>query len=231
MATSGTYGFNPTLAEIVIEAYDRCGIRPAMLTAHHMTSARMSLNTELITWSNKGVNLWAVELHTPIPLIANDPDYAVDAETVSILDCYISQSQGGVTTDLMLRPISRTDYANIPNKLQTGRPSCFWFERTVAPAVHLFQTPDLTGSYVLNFYRLRRLQDASPTMGQNADIIFRFVDALCAGLAERLATKFAPEKLTILTQQADMAWMDAAGEDRENTDQFLTPELQGYFNL
>jgi hypothetical protein len=58
---SGTYNYAPPISEIVLEAMDRLGQRPTELTAAQIASARRSLNLVLVSWSNKGVNLWTVE--------------------------------------------------------------------------------------------------------------------------------------------------------------------------
>lgn len=62
MTTSGTYNFNPSLGEVVIYAYNLCEVRGTALAQEHMEAARMASNMLLSNWSNRGVNLWAVDL-------------------------------------------------------------------------------------------------------------------------------------------------------------------------
>lgn len=62
MSTSGTYNFNPSLGEIVLYAYNLCEIRNTAIAQEHMEAARMASNMLLSTWSNRGVNLWTVDL-------------------------------------------------------------------------------------------------------------------------------------------------------------------------
>jgi hypothetical protein len=62
MSTSGTYNFNPSLGEIVLYAYNLCEIRNTAIAQEHMEAARMASNMLLSTWSNRGVNLWTVNL-------------------------------------------------------------------------------------------------------------------------------------------------------------------------
>ena len=67
--TSGTRTFNPSLGELVIYAFNLCGVRPTALTQPHMESARMGANLLLGEWSARpGVNLWEVSLVT-FPLL------------------------------------------------------------------------------------------------------------------------------------------------------------------
>ena len=64
MATSGTYAYNPSLGEVVLYAYNLCEIRSTALAQEHMEAARMASNMLLANWSNRGVNLWTVDLQT-----------------------------------------------------------------------------------------------------------------------------------------------------------------------
>jgi len=64
MATSGTYSWNPSLGELTLYAFNLAEIRNTALAQEHMESARMASNMLLSNWSNRGVNLWAVDLQT-----------------------------------------------------------------------------------------------------------------------------------------------------------------------
>ena len=84
---SNQYQFNMTFAEILLEAFARCGIHPPALTREQMTSARRSLNLELQSLGNMGPNLWQIDLQS-INLVQGVSTYQVPANTVSILDAY-----------------------------------------------------------------------------------------------------------------------------------------------
>jgi hypothetical protein len=92
MVTSNNYNFNLSNSEIILEAFDNCEIRPTAITGQHMISARRSLNLQLQTMSNLGINLWAVDLQT-IPLIQGVATYNIPTNTVDILDAYIRTYQ------------------------------------------------------------------------------------------------------------------------------------------
>ena len=62
MASSGTYTFNLDVGEIIEEAYERAGI--SLETGYDYDTARRSLNLLLTEWSNRGVNLWQLDLAT-----------------------------------------------------------------------------------------------------------------------------------------------------------------------
>lgn len=229
MTTSGTYTFSLDNGGIILEAFDRCGIRPTALTHEHFTSARNSINLELQSWSNKGINLWAVDL-IEAPLIAGTSTYTLTAETDILLDVYIATA-GNPTGDRILMPIGRSDYAAYPDKVTPGFPTVFWFERLMVPRVTVWQPPDDTFTYTLKMYRMRRLQDANPTMGETPDAPARFLDALCAAMARRLARKYAPSLVADLKVEALEALADARGEDRERAPISISPDLSGYWRV
>ena len=84
------------------------------------------------------------------------------------------------------------------------------------PAVTVWPTPDNTTPYQFVYWRLRRVQDAGAGI-ETADMNFRFLPALVAGLAYHIAVK-VPEmmpRVQMLKQMYDETFEFAAGEDRE----------------
>lgn len=142
----------------------------------------------------------------------------------------MTQYNSGDPIDRILTPISRTDYAAQPDKIQQAPPTTFWFDRvSPIPVLTMWPAPDGNGPYVVFLYCMRRIQDASVGSGQTSDIPYRFVDALVADLAKRLARKYAPALVAELTMEANEAWLLASGEDRERVSFFLVPDTSGYF--
>ena len=84
------------------------------------------------------------------------------------------------------------------------------------PAVTVWPTPDNSTTYQFVYWRLRRVQDAGAGSA-TADMNFRFLPALTAGLAYHIAVK-VPElmpRIQMLKQIYDETFDIAAGEDRE----------------
>jgi len=84
------------------------------------------------------------------------------------------------------------------------------------PAVTVWPTPDNTTSYQFVYWRLRRVQDAGGGV-ETADMNFRFLPCLVAGLAYHIAIK-TPDlmpRIPMLKQIYDETFETAAGEDRE----------------
>jgi hypothetical protein len=95
----------------------------------------------------------------------------------------------------------------------TNGTAVYWAQ---VPAVTVWPTPDGSQSYQLVYWRLRRTQDAGGGVNV-ADVPFRFLPCLVAGLSYYLAMKLpnAGDRLMTLKAQYDEAWQLAADEDRE----------------
>lgn len=227
MAISNTYTFNPSLGEITLYAFNLCGIRGTQILQEHMESARMAANMMLGRWSSQGVNLWAVDLQT-IPLVQGTATYSVLANTVAMLDAYIVTTSSGSTTNRLILPISRTEYASYPNPTQQGFPTTYWFDRLLAPTVTLWPTPD-GNETSFNFYRVRQLSDTNFTNGQQIEMPYYFQEAFAFGLAERLAMIWAPEKVQMIKPLADEAYSIAATQNVETANYYISPMVSGYW--
>jgi hypothetical protein len=92
------------------------------------------------------------------------------------------------------------------------------------PAVTVWPTPDNSTPYQFVYWRLRRVQDAGAGV-ETADMNFRFLPCLVAGLAYHIAIK-VPElmpRIQMLKQIYDETFEIAAGEDREKAPLRLVP--------
>ena len=229
MATSGTYTYNPSLGELTLFAYNLAGVRNTAIVQEHMEAARMAANLMLANWSNRGVNLWAVDLVT-VPLVTGQSTYNVDGNTVMMLDAYMVIDDGNADPiDRIILPISRTEYASYPNKEQQGFTTVFWFDRLIAPTVTLWPVPDGTSAQYLKYYRVRRIQDSNLQGGQNVEIPYLWLDAFAYGLASRLAQIWNPPLIQMLKPLADEAYQVAADQNIETAMTYISPMISGYF--
>lgn len=227
MTTSGTYNYNPPLGQLVLYAYNLCGIRPTSLLQEHFEAARMASNLVCGDFSNKGVNLWQVVLINT-PLVAGVSTYSVNPNTVVILDGYISVVNGSQTIDRLILPISRTEYASYANKEQTGYPTVFWNDRLLSPTVTLWPVPNGQQAS-FNYYALTQTQDAVLANGTSIDVPYLWMKAFAYALAVELAVIWAPDKLAIISPLADRAYESAATTNVETAQQYISPIVSGYF--
>lgn len=229
MATSGTYAFNPGLGELTLYAYNLIGVRNTAVLQEHMEAARMASNMMLSRWANQGVNLWTVDLQT-VALVQGQATYSVPSNTVVMLDAYMTIDDGqSAPIDRIILPISRTEYASYPNKEQQGFTTTFWFDRLLSPTVTLWPVPDGTSAQYLKYYRVRQIQDSNLQNGEQVEIPYLWMEAFAYGLAQRLATIWAPEKLMMLKPLADEAYQIAASQNVETAQQYISPVISGYF--
>jgi len=156
--------------------------------------------------------------------------YSVDPNTVVLLDAYVTTTQStSQPIDRIILPVSRTEYASYPNKEQVGFPTVFWFDRLLAPQVTLWPVPDGTSSQFLKYYRVRQIQDANYTAGQNVEIPYLWLEAFAYNLAVRLAVIWNAAKVQLLKPLADEAYMIAAEQNVETAQQYISPQISGYF--
>lgn len=211
MSTSGTWNFSPEIAEICDEAFERCGVDPASLTGRHLRSARRSLNLLFSSWANRGPHLWAIDQQT-FTVTASDPSYDCPAGTIAILEMVVRRD--GIDTPVF--PMARDEYLAIPDKTTEGLPNRYYFNRTITtPTLTFWDVPENSTDTII-YYRMRQLEDAGN--GANTlDIPYRWQEAVTAGLASKLAEKYAPEREQLLFQKAERAYKEAYQEDRERT--------------
>ncbi len=224
--TSKTYDFSPAAGEILLNAFGRCQIRPGELTPSHMYQGQTALNLILVEMSNLQPNLWEVELKV-IPLAQGVATYSLPSEIVMITDLFISY--GTPTTDRYVMPISRTEYAALPNKTQQGFPNQYWFNRRISPEITFYFTPDGAGPYVAKYYSVRQTQDAILPNGDTVEIPFRFLEAYTSGVAWQLSKLYAPTMKDGLFQDYSRALSIAQTNDVENVSLYLVPGIASYF--
>lgn len=225
--TSGTYDFAPGMGEDILYAYGLCGVRRTALTQQHFEDARLASNMMMGRWSSQGVNLWQVELDC-ISLVQGCSTYPIPSNTIVVLDMYYTINNGVSEIDRIMTPISRTEYANYPNKQQQGSPTVAWFNRLLAPTITLWPVPDGQQSS-FKYYRLRQTQDSEMTNGKNVEAPIYFLEAFVYGLAARLAAIWAPERAPALKAMADESWAIASLQNVESAMVYVSPIMGQYF--
>tara|TARA_R100000005_G_C4983991_1_gene192838 strand:+ start:314 stop:1003 length:690 start_codon:yes stop_codon:yes gene_type:complete len=228
MATSGTTAFDMDFTEIAEEAWERAGRE--MRSGYDLRTARRSMNLLTIEWQNRGLNLWTIDEGT-VSLVKGTSQYDLPADTIDLLEQVIRTDSGDQYTqsDLTISRISVSTYASIPNKLTQGRPIQVYIERLVAnPKINVWPVPDKDNEYIFKYYRMRRIQDAGSGI-ETADVSFRFLPCLVAGLAYYIAMKdpeLAP-RIPLLKDVYEEQFQLAAEEDRVKAPARFVPKI-GY---
>ena len=205
MATSGSRDFDLDVAEIIEEAYERCGLE--LRTGYDAKTARRSLNVMFSEWANRGVNLWTVRQAT----------LTVTSGTATYTS---SNGLANPMNDLLEVALRRS---NIPNKSTTGRPSQFFFNRQTSPELIVWPTPVNSTDQVVYYY-ITRIEDADK-LTNNADVPYRFLPCMVSGLAYYLAIKKSPERVQFLKNVYEEEFQRAADEDEDRVSLKLAPDI------
>ena len=149
-------------------------------------------------------------------------DLSTVQKTIDILSVVITRDG----TDYGLTRLSRSEYLNIPNKTQTGRPSQFFLDRQISPTLKLWPVSE-NSTDIVKFDRLVRMDDADDYTN-TLEIPFRFYPCLAAGLAYYLAIKRAPQRIELLKAIYEEEFNRAMEEDRDRASLRITPSFSYY---
>ena len=242
MATSGTTTFESgfLIDDVIQESYDRVGI--SSVSGYQLKSARRSLNIMFQEWANRGLHYWEID-KTNIDLVEGQAEYkffrssddgtsATTAPTNGIygiddiLEAALRDNRATTTqSDSAITKINRSTYSGLSNKLSKGSPSQYYVQRFIDHVMlTIYPTPDATAAAkFLSINYVKRIQDAGG-YSNTADVPYRFVPCMVAGLSYYLSQKVKPE----LTQQLKLLYEDelnrALVEDGSSSSTFITPQ-------
>ena len=232
MATSGTTSFDLNIDDIIEEAYERTGVRGTR-TGYQLKNARRSLNIMFAEWGNRGVHLWKVK-EASVPLVEGQAEYNYASDNTNfpqdindVLEAFVrDNSTATAPVDTTLTKIDRSAYAALPNKLSKGTPSQYYVDRQTAQSIYLYTTPSSSfsgSSYQLKFYYVARIEDAG-AYTNTADVAYRFIPCMTAGLAYYLAMKNSPELVQGLKLIYEDEFKRALDEDGQRTSLYISPQ-------
>jgi hypothetical protein len=89
------------------------------------------------------------------------------------------------------------------------------------PSLYVWQIPD-SSSYSLVYWSINQLEDVNAS-NQEADVPYRWSDCICAGLASKLAMKFAPDRFQLLDQVYEKSFDLASMTDNDGVTMRLRP--------
>ena len=233
--TSGTATFdkNFSIDEIVEEAYERIGQQN--VSGYQLKSARRSLNILFQEWANRGLHYWEVA-NNNITLVADQAVYTMfrstgdgtsDATAVYGVDDVLEASFRNSNVDTPLTKINRSQYAAFSNKTDKGTPTQYWVQRFIdRTTITLYLTPGSSeAGNTINYYYVRRIQDAGDAYTNAADVPYRFVPCMASGLAYYLAIKYAPQRVQELKLLYEDELQRALSEDGSPVSTYISPKV------
>jgi hypothetical protein len=233
--TSGTTTFEKgfSISDIVEESYERIGIQG--VSGHQLRSARRSLNILFQEWGNRGLHYWEVA-NNSITLVDGQNTYTMyrstsdgtsDATAVYGVDDILEASyRNSSNVDAPLTKIGRSDYQSLSNKTQEGTPSQYFVQRFIDKVtITLYLTPGSSeAGNTINYYYVKRIQDAG-AYTNDADVPYRFVPCMTAGLAYYLAIKNAPDRVQMLKMLYEDELQRALQEDGSSSSTYISPKV------
>ena len=232
--TSGTTTFEKgfSISDIVEESYERLGVQG--VSGYQLKSARRSLNILFQEWANRGLHYWEVA-NNNITLVADQATYTMfrstadgtsSATAVYGVDDILEASYRNSNVDTPLTKVSRSQYQAFSNKTSTGTPSKYFVQRFIDKiTVTLYLTPGSSeAGKFLNYYYVKRIQDAGDYTN-DADVPYRFVPCMTAGLAYYLAIKNAPDRVQMLKMLYEDELQRALQEDGSSSSTFISPKV------
>ena len=232
--TSGTATFEKgfSISDIVEESYERLGIQG--VSGYQLKSARRSLNILFQEWANRGLHYWEVA-NNNITLVADQAEYTMFRSTsdgtssttaVYGVDDVLEASYRNSNVDTPLTKINRSQYQALSNKTSTGTPSQYFVQRFIDKiTITLYLTPGSSeAGKFLNYYYVKRIQDAGDYTN-DADVPYRFVPCMVAGLVYYLAIKYAPDRVQMLKMLYEDELQRALAEDGSSSSTYISPKV------
>lgn len=227
MALSGTTTYFTTIqaADVIQDAFERCGIDFSKVSGNQLDSARRSIQFCFSDWGNKGPNLWKVVQRTSA-LTSGQNTLTLASDVIEVLQAYITDSSVSPSINYVVTAMSRSDFAALPYPTQAGdRPTQFYFDRQSTPVVNFWPVQN-NATKTFGYFAWVFQQDVGAMYNQ-LDVPNRWYEALTANLAARLAMKFAPDRYAMLKDSATETFNAAAAEDVESVPLRIAPNMYG----
>jgi hypothetical protein len=178
-------------------------------------------------WEVANNNITLVSGQATYTMFRSTADGTSSATAVYGVDDVLEASyRNASNVDVPLTKINRAAYQSLSNKTSTGQPTQYFVQRLIdRVTVTLYLTPgsDQAGKF-LNYYYVKRIQDAGDYTN-DADVPYRFVPCMTAGLAYYLAIKNAPDRVQMLKMLYEDELQRALQEDGSSSSTYISPKV------
>lgn len=144
-----------------------------------------------------------------------------EGATLNIQEIYFNNN----VTDTVVSSISRNEYLQLPQKNVTGRPSVYYFDRTITPSISVWPTP--SSMYNAIEYSYKKMMQDVGLYTNTLEIPSRFYPALVMGLSFKLALKFNSQMAEMLNGEYQNIFNLATMEDSEENTISIRPSWYG----
>lgn len=135
-------------------------------------------------------------------------------------------------SEIPMYKLNRNDYANLPDKVSTGRPTQFWYDKQrTQPQMELWPSPQFqfTFSQVTGFVQ-RQLQDVG-AMSDELEVPDRWYLAIVCNLAAELGRELKEVEEVIIPRldlDAEKYLSDAWTGETDDSEAYLRPAIAPY---
>lgn len=145
---------------------------------------------------------------------------------------YTNITLGNTPSEIPFGVLNRDSYVAQSNQIFEGRPTTYWFERTInQPYMRLWPAPNLASEQAqLIVWRHRQIMDVG-TLQQEIEIPQRWYDAIVMKLASRLALEIDivdPTMIQLLTPLAADSLRIAWDGDNDGSSTTIQPYISPY---
>jgi len=157
--------------------------------------------------------------------------YRLQANGTTILDVVELVFQN-TPQEIPFYQLNRDDYSNLPNKSNTGRPTQYWWNKTITrPQILMWPSPEFQFTFAqLTGFLHRQIMDVG-TMQQEIEFPQRWYLAIVLQLAKHLCKEIKEVDPNIIPiVEADAAWELKRAWDGEGdgSDAFIRPNIRPY---
>jgi hypothetical protein len=224
MAVPSTSNFNLNFDQLIDAAFARVGGEQS--SGYDATSAERLWQVLQSDWTNRGMQNWASEPLTPVPLVQGQIEYDMPADCVDVSDLSITNN----FIDIKMAQIGRAQYQGISNKRVQGRPNQYFVRRDRSTVtLYLYPVPTARPATITGWYR-RRLRDIN-SYQDDLDLPPRYIEAAISGMAYFLGRE-RPDvdegKLMRLREEYMDALQVASDADQDKSPLYMAPDLTAY---
>jgi hypothetical protein len=157
--------------------------------------------------------------------------WRLQANNLTVLDVteFVLQNN---PSEIPMYQLNRTDYSNLPNKVSTGRPTQFWFDKTIQrPVITLWPSPEAQFTFSqITGYVQRQIQDVG-TLQEELELPQRWYMAIVLLLAKHLVREIKEADITKqpgIDQDSAIELKRAWGSEGDGSDTFLRVNISPY---
>lgn len=187
--------YSPDLAQIADECFERAGIAAKAIGTDHIESFFRSLilllNSE---WLTIGIRTYQFQQlsFTTDPIVG--ATVTAPAGVLTVSDAILRRDG----RDTPINPMSRSEYLEIPDKTQQGRPDRYLVDRQYNQVQFtLWRSPENNTDQVF-YWAMCNTQFPGDDLTQNLQTRPEMLEALHAGMAAKLALKFNLSRFAML---------------------------------